>query len=139
MLQEPATPALAERVRVILDAADRADFDGILRFYATDAVWVMAEVGEEFRGIAAIREFFQTWWSSYGGFRVSASGIDGLGGGVVLATMRLDGHLKGGSAPLRDELALVYERVDGEVVCVTAFVDVDQARAAAERLATERG
>jgi ketosteroid isomerase-like protein len=139
MPEESTTPDLEERVRVILEAADRADFDAILGFYAPEAEWVMVELDESFRGVDAIRGFWQDWWSSYEGFRVEPPEIVDLGGGVVLATMRVGGRVGGGSGALAEDLALTYEWSDGVVVRVFASFRLDEARAAAERLAEERG
>jgi len=48
MTEESTTPDLVEKVRVMLEAADRADFDAALAFYAPDAVWVMASLDLSF-------------------------------------------------------------------------------------------
>ena len=50
MADQPTTASLVDRVRVILEAADRADFDAILAFYAVDAVWDMPEGMGTFEG-----------------------------------------------------------------------------------------
>jgi ketosteroid isomerase-like protein len=51
MSEESMTPDLVEHVRAILEAADRADFDSILAFYAPDAVWELG-AGDDARAAA---------------------------------------------------------------------------------------
>jgi ketosteroid isomerase-like protein len=136
--EESTTPDLVERVRVILEAADRADFDTILAFYARDAVWIMADTDLTFEGVDAIRRFWEEWYGSYEDFRVDPPEIIDFGDGVVLAVIRQGGRPGGGSAELREDLALVYEWSEGSVVRVTMSSRLDEARAAAERLAQER-
>jgi ketosteroid isomerase-like protein len=55
MPEKSMTPDLVESVRLILDAADRADFDTTLEFYAPDAVWVMPDGNLAFEGADATR------------------------------------------------------------------------------------
>jgi hypothetical protein len=45
----------------------------------------------------------------------------------------------GSTAPVQAREALVTEWVEGWAVRVTVYLDIDEARAAAERLAEERG
>jgi ketosteroid isomerase-like protein len=138
MSQQSKSPDLAERVRVILQAADRADFDTILDFYARDAIWVMADADLTFEGVDAIRSFWEEWYGGYEDFRVDPPEVADLGGGVILAVIRQGGRPGGSTAQLREDLALVYEWSDELIVRVTMYGDIDEARAAAERLAEER-
>ena len=138
MAEESATPDLVEGVRVILEAADRADFDTILQFYRQDAVWVIADGNLTFEGVDAIRSLFEDWYGSYEDFRVDPPEVVDFGGGVVVGLFGQGGRPRGGSAELREYIALIYEWLDGEVVRVTMHRDIDEARAGAERLAEER-
>jgi ketosteroid isomerase-like protein len=139
MSEESTTPDLVERVRVILQAADRADFDAILEFYAPDAVWDMPEGMGTFKGPPAIRGFWEDWWSSYEWLDLELHEILDLGGGVVFAPFHFGGRPKGSAAEVQTEMAIVYEWVRGAVTRATAYFNVGEARAAAERLAQERG
>jgi ketosteroid isomerase-like protein len=138
MSEEAPTPNLVECVRVILRAADRADFDGILKFYAPDAVWDMPDGMGTFKGPAAIRGFWEDWWSSYERLDLELHDILDLGNGVVFAPFQFGGLPKGSAAEVQTEMAIVYEWVHGAVARATAYFDVDEAHAAAERLATEQ-
>jgi ketosteroid isomerase-like protein len=139
MSEESTTPDLVERVRILLEAADRADFDAILKFYASDAVWDMPDGMGTFNGPAAIRGFWEDWWSSYERLDLELHEILDLGNGVVFAPFRFGGLPMASAAEVQTEMAIVYEWVQGAVVRATAYFDVDEARAAAERLAESRG
>jgi ketosteroid isomerase-like protein len=138
MPREPTTPDLVERVRVILEAADRADFDAILEFYAADAVWDMPDGMGSFEGPRAIRAFWEDWWSSYDWLDLELREILDLGGGVVYAPFHFGGRPKGSAAEVQTEMAIVYEWVDGVVLRATAYFNLDEGRAAADRLAAAR-
>jgi ketosteroid isomerase-like protein len=137
MTAESTTPDLVENVRVMLDAADRADFDAVLAFYAADAVWVMASMDVAFEGVEAIRGLWEDWYGLYEDFRVGRPDIRDLGNGVVMAISRVGGRLRG-SGELSQDLAMIYEWSHGQVVRVTG-IRAENGRAAAERLAKERG
>jgi ketosteroid isomerase-like protein len=138
MSEKSTTPDLVERVRVILEAADRADFDAILTFYAPDAVWDMSDGMGTFKGPAAIRGFWEDWWSSYEWLDLELHEILDLGNGVVFAPFQFSGLPKASAAEVQTEMAIVYEWAQGAVARATAYFHIDEARAAAERLAEER-
>jgi hypothetical protein len=69
---------------------------------------------------------------------VEALNVD-LGGGVVLAVNDQRGRLAGSTAEVRLRDAWVYECADAVIARLTMYLDVEEARAAAERLAEERG
>ena len=137
MPEESTTSDLVERVRIIFEAADRSDFDAILGFYAPDAIWV----GRLFdtKGGVAIRDLWAEYYGTFDEFRVSLEEVRDFGNGVVLAANRHWGRVIGSAVPIDQRAAFVYEFVDGLVVRVTECNDLDEARAAAERLAQERG
>jgi ketosteroid isomerase-like protein len=138
MSEESATPDLAERVSLILEAANHEDWDAILAFYARDAVWDTDGMGT-FEGPVAIRGFWEDWWGSYEHLRIDVLQILEIGNGVVLAAFHFQGPPKGTTAEAQTYIALVYEWLHGAVARVTTYFDIDEARAAAERLAKERG
>ena len=140
MTERPTMPDPVERVRFMLgEAGNRADFDAILNHYAADALWIMPT--QEFRGVDAIRRHWEEWYENYEEFRLDAPHVVDIGNGVVLAILHQGGRLRGSGAELRQQLALIYEWSNGQVVRVTASAaqdDIDEARAAAERLAKVR-
>src|ERR1700712_4958305 len=97
MSEESTTPGLAQRVRGILDAANREDWDAILAHYAPDAVWDTEGMGT-FEGPSAIRGFWEDWWSSYEHLQIDVLEIVELGKGVVVAAFYFRGPPKGSNA-----------------------------------------
>ena len=137
MPEEATTPDLVDRVRAGLEAYGRADFDGAVRFLTPDAVWEM-KGGESFEGIAAIRGFMEEFYCHFEGFEVEVEEIRDLGGEVLLAVNMMRGHPLGSAGEVWQRGAFVYEGKAGFAVRATAYTDIDEARAAAERLAEER-
>ena len=139
MSEDSTTPDLVELTRRAFEAANRRDFDVLMSFFASDAVWEGAGLGTTFEGLAAIRGFWEDWFPSYGELGIEQEEILDLGNGVVFAVLIQKARLVGGSGEVRLRYAAVGVWADGLVVRVTNYTDVDEARAAAERLAEERG
>jgi ketosteroid isomerase-like protein len=139
MPEESTTPDLVESVRVMFGAVARGDFDTFLSFYAPDAVLDAVEVGETFEGLAAIRGFLEDWFGNYEEYEVEPEEILDLGGGVVFAVTREGGRPAGSPGRVEQRVAFVIEWVGGMVARFTADYDINRTRAAAERLAEERG
>jgi ketosteroid isomerase-like protein len=141
MSEESTTPDLVELTRRQFEAGSRRDLDAALSFYAPDAVWEAVSLGTSFEGMAAIRGFLEDWLGAYEEFEMEPEEILDLGNGVVFAVTRLTGRPVGspGSALMRRR-PLVFRWVEGLVARVTApSSDIDEARAAAGRLAESRG
>lgn len=62
-----------------------------------------------------------------------------MGNGVVFAVARQTGRAPDGAGRIQQRPAFVSELVEGLIVRVAVYDDIDEARAAAERLAEERG
>jgi ketosteroid isomerase-like protein len=137
MSEESTTPDLVERIRIIFEAADRADFDSITPFYAPDAIWVGRLFDTE--GVVAIRDLWTEYYTTFEEFRVTLEGVRDFGNGVVLAENHHRGRVRGSGTLIDQRAAFVYEFTNDLVVRVTEHDDRDEARAAAERLAEERG
>ena len=140
MPEESTTPDLVERIRGHFEAANRGDWDAVLLSYGPGAVWDgTPTLGTAFEGHAAIRGLWREWCDSYEAIRFQPTEMADLGGGIVFARVDTDARPVGVSGDVRTRGALVYEWLDGLVARVTAYSDIDEARAAAERLAQERG
>jgi ketosteroid isomerase-like protein len=140
MSEESATPDLVERVRRSIQAGNDRDIDLVFTFYVPDAVWDMSPWGMGiFEGTEAIRGFFEDWLGAYEEYRLEAEEIVDLGDGVVFAVLLQGGRPSGSSGDVQLRYASVSIWVDGLVVRTTNYRDIDAARAAAERLAEERG
>ena len=139
MPEESTTPdpvALTHRVYASLN---RRDLDAVMGLLGPASVWDASrwELGTH-TGPEAIRRFAEDWFGSLDEYGVQVEKIQDLGNGVVhvvqvahrAATRR--GYFELRSAP-------VFVWVDGMLARVTLYTDIDEGRAAAERLAEERG
>jgi len=137
MSQESKTPDLVELVRRLDEAVNVRDLDAIMSFYAPDAVWEGFLATRE--GVAAIRGFFEDWLASYEELRLEHEEVLDLGNGVVFAVLIQKARLVGSSGYVRYRNVLVAIWVEGLIERVTLYTDIDEARAAAERLSEARG
>src|SRR6476620_5823009 len=92
-----------------------------------------------FEGVAAIRGFVEDWLGNYEDYLAEAEEILDFGDGVVFVAYREVARPVGSEGNLERRQAQVLLSVEGRVVRATTYTDIDQARAAAERLAEERG
>ena len=140
MSEESTTPDLVELTRGLLQAADRGDFDAALRFYAPDSVWDMSPWGMgTHEGPAAIRGLNEDWFAAYEEWEIEPEEIRDLGNGIVFGVFSQHARPAGSTSYVRMRQAAVVIWVDGVIARLTMYPDIDDARAAAERLAEERG
>jgi ketosteroid isomerase-like protein len=142
MQEESTTPDLVERVRDLFESANRGDFDAMASFYAPNAVWDNSRHGLEIvEGLAAVRRLSEEWFAAYEGWEFEPEEIVDLGNGVVFAVFSQHARLAGSTAEVRLRQAAVAIWAHGLAVRLTMYPesDIDLARAAAERLAGERG
>jgi ketosteroid isomerase-like protein len=138
--EESTTPDPRELTLLITEAFNRRDFDEVMRFFASDAVFDMSAVGMgTLEGVAAIRGFYEDWVGSYEEYRAEIDEFVDFGNGITLAVLSLKGRPLGSSGEVRLRYASVGTTVENLVVQATNYLDVDEGRAAAERLAQERG
>jgi ketosteroid isomerase-like protein len=139
MPEEATTPDLVGLMLRGVDALNRRDLDEFLSGWAPDAVLDTGGMMGTFEGAAAIRGFFEDWFASYEELWIEQEEVLSLGNGVVCAVLIQKARLVGSSGDVRHRNALVGVWVGGSLVRSTAYTDIDQARAAAERLVEERG
>ena len=140
MPEEPTTPNLVELSGRVLDVMSQRDFDTVASCYAPDAVFRGPEIGA-FEGADAIRGFLEDWLTPYEWFQAEREEIIDLGNGVTFAVTMLKGRLVGSNGELQLRFPSVTTWSKGLIERQTnySYMDVDEARAAAERLAKERG
>jgi ketosteroid isomerase-like protein len=136
MAEEAATLDLVGLLRQWLDAWNRYDFDAGMSVYAHDAVFTSHGIGA-FEGQAAIRVFNEDWLASFEGMTGKFEEVRDLGNGVTFAVIVLDSRPLGSSVDVRLRFASVAEWANGLIVRTRNYTDIDEARAAAERLAGE--
>ena len=140
MPAESATPDLVELQKRLTAATNRGDVDAVVAFYAPDAVYDMSPVGMGvFEGQAAARGFIQDWWTSYEESEFEAEETLDLGNGVGFRVLVQKGRPVGSSGEVQLRYGAVSVWDDGKIARMTNYTDIDEARAAAERLAEERG
>jgi ketosteroid isomerase-like protein len=138
MPEEFTTSGLVELVLRFVEAANRRDFAAIEAFYAPDVIVRGAEIGT-FEGRAAARGVLEDVIAPYEEFRAETEEVLDLGFGVAFAVVIARGRVGGGSAEVPFRYATVTIWSEGLVTRQTNYTDVDEARAAAQRLAEERG
>jgi ketosteroid isomerase-like protein len=140
MSEESTTSDLVELARRSLESGNGRDFDAMINFYAPDPVWDMSPMGlGSYEGLVAIRGFLEDWLGAYEEFEIEPEEILDLGNGVTLAVIRQGGRPVGSSGRVQLRYASVAIWVEGVMVRVTNYTDINEARADAERLAEERG
>jgi ketosteroid isomerase-like protein len=128
-------------VRRSAAAFDRGDIDGVLAMYGPDAVLDMSPVGMGvFEDRKAIRGFWEDWFGAYEEWEQVVEELRDLGCGVGFGVYLQRGRPAGSSGFVEPRYAAVaIVKGDGLVERIKVYTDVDEARAAAERLAEERG
>ena len=122
------------------ESLSRRDLDALLRDYGDDSVLDLTPVGlGSYEGLAAIRAFNEDLIGAYEEFEFEPEQILDLGNGVVFAVVRQTARPVGSTGCVRLHHANVIVWLDGVVARDTHYNDIDKARAAAERLAEERG
>jgi ketosteroid isomerase-like protein len=139
MSEQSTTPDLVELTRALLEVANRHDLDAMLSFYAPNAIWESPPLGASFKGVDAIRGFYEDWLSAYEELEFELEEILDLGHGVIFAVARQSARPVGSIGRVRARPVFISERAEGMVVRVTVYYDIDEARASAERLAELRG
>jgi len=137
--QESTTAELGVLVQRRVDAVNAKDFDAAMSFYSPSAVYDSSPMGlGRFQGHAAIRGLFEEWWGTYEQSEFALEEMRDLGEGVAFCTFVMRGRLPGATGWVKLRYASAEKWRDGLVERITNYPDIDQARAAAERLAESR-
>jgi len=136
--EESTTADPVERWQQASEALSCRDFDGLMRFFAPEAVWDAAAAIGRFQGSAAIRGHLEDWIGSFDDYGAQFE-AQYLGNGVLFVVASLGGRPAHGTGRVQERRALTSTWAGGVIVQVTAHTDIDGARAAAEQLARERG
>ena len=129
---------LAELVRRSAEPANSRDFDALMRSWAPNAVWDLSPMGLGTYEGEAIRAFFEDWIGAYEEFQIEVEEVHDLGNGVSLGHIVQTGRPAGSTGSVQIRYASVGVWTDGLIERSTNYSDIDEARAAAERLARER-
>ena len=139
MPDESSIPDLVAHTQRVQDATNARDFDALMSHFAPDATFDLSGAGLGIiEGSAPIRAFFEEWIGAYEEYTFDFEEILDLGGGVVLGVSNLRGRLPGSTSLVELRYAAVTSFRNGLIAHQTNYTDIDQARAAAERLAKDR-
>ncbi|HME04308.1 MAG TPA: nuclear transport factor 2 family protein [Solirubrobacteraceae bacterium] len=141
MPEESTTPDVVALTRTFFETMDRDwDFDALAGFFAPDAVWDLSVWGVgTYEGAAAIRDFLVGYWATWEDHHHEIEDVVDLGHGVLFVVIWEDGCPIGSDARVQARHGDVYEWVQGKIIRITTgYLDIDEGRAAAERLAQER-
>jgi ketosteroid isomerase-like protein len=94
---------------------------------------------QAFEGREAIRGLVEDWLGAYQDVEIEIEDVLDMGSGVGLVTACLEGRLADSTARMRVRYGAVYTWAHGLIARIASYADIDEARAAAERLAEERG
>ena len=112
----------------------------MLGLHAPDALWDLSDAGlGSFEGVEAIRSFLADWFGSFEDYRVDVEQAIDLGGGVIFVIDKATGRPAGIDASIEQRRGWVVRWSNGKLMRAASYLDLDQARIAAERLAKERG
>jgi ketosteroid isomerase-like protein len=139
MAEESTTPDLIE-LDWAVEAAFRGDVEPWLSLLRPDCVWDDSALGlGTHEGLAAIRQHVGDWVGSYEELENTPEERLDLGHGVMFGVSVQKGRLVGGTSYVQLCYATVTVWVEGRIKRFTTYTDIDEARAAAEWLAQERG
>jgi len=140
MPEESTTPDLGLLWQRVIDAGNARDIEAALSLFAPDSVFDTSSIGlGSFTGRAAIRGLFEDWWSAFEEYEQRAEDIRALGNGVTFSIVVMRGRPPQSSAWVEQRYAAFATWTNGLIERTTNSFDIDQARAAAERRAEERG
>ena len=92
-----------------------------------------------FEGADAIRSFLKDWFGAFEEHQADVKETVDLGGGVIFVIANATGRPMGMDASVEQRRGWAVLWRNGKVLRAATYLDLDQARAAAERLAEERG
>ena len=145
-MAESTTPGVEEAVRRLLEALNRRDFDTASSVWASDAVWELAPLSlgviewSPLIGREAIRKLYEDMAGAFEDLETENEEFDDLGSGVTFGVVVIRGRPHGSGGLVESpRTGIVATWSDGRIARATNYTDLDEARAAAERLAQERG
>jgi ketosteroid isomerase-like protein len=140
MPEESTTPDLVELTRQSMEATNRGELHASATLFAPDAVFDVSSAGlGRFEGVTAIHGYLADWTGAYEKQEMRQWEGLYLGNGVVFVVTVFDARPLGSDARVRERWAFTVVWTNGAISRVVASRDTEAARAAAERLAEERG
>jgi hypothetical protein len=139
MSEESTTPDLVELTRRQFEAVNRRDMDAVMSRFPPDGVYDTSPDGLiVYEGPAAIRGFIGEWWDAFEELALEPEDVLDLGHGIVFSVVCQSARPANSTARMQRREAYVLEWVEDMTRRVTVYTDIEEGRAAAERLAAER-
>jgi ketosteroid isomerase-like protein len=139
MSEESTAPDLEELALRGFEAMNRRDFEAFESFYAPDASLTLVEMGANFEGRAAIRGYCEDFVGSFEHYEIELNEVIDLGNGVCFGVYLQQGRPIGSTGLVQMRVGFILLLAEGMVVRQMIDIDIDRARATAERFAEERG
>ena len=137
--EESTTPDLEELIRGSVEAVNERDYDRAMTIFASGVVWDTSPIGlGAYEGREAVRAFFEDWIGTFEEWEVELEEFCDLGNGVVFYVQVHRARPPGGTGLLELRHGYTATWADGLIEAVVVQADIDEARAAAERLAEQR-
>jgi ketosteroid isomerase-like protein len=137
---EPITADLVELARRMLDAVNRRDAEAVGSLYSPDVVLDRSRLGlEVVQGRDAALQALTSLWALFEDLTLEEEEITDFGNGVGLAVYSYRGRPRESAGATQWRFAIVATSSDELLARVISYTDIDEARAARERLAQERG
>ncbi|MGO8903990.1 MAG: nuclear transport factor 2 family protein [Solirubrobacteraceae bacterium] len=137
--EESTTPDLVELARRACDCLERRDYDAALSCFADDPVWDMSAMGMGvFEGRVPVRGLLEDWNGPYDEWEIELEDFLQLGNGVVYVVVMERARPTGSTGRVQLRYAAVVVFAEEMIAHAKTYPDIDEARAAAERLAEER-
>jgi ketosteroid isomerase-like protein len=86
-----------------------------------------------------MRGFWEEFAAMFEEFAITVETVVDLGNGIAYPSIEREGRPAGSTGVVTERMARIYERAEGRITRVITRQYLDEARAAAERLAGERG
>jgi ketosteroid isomerase-like protein len=122
------------------DSGGDLDLDALMSLLAPDAVWDASPLGfRALKGTAAIRGMFGDWFGAYEEYEEVEEEFRDFGNDIGFRVSLVKGRPLGSTGVVQTRQAMMGRVENGMITRITVYLDMDQARADAERLAQERG
>jgi ketosteroid isomerase-like protein len=140
MSDESTTPDLVELTRRAIESVGHRDADDGVSMYGPDSIWDVSAMGMGvYTGVATIRREMESWIGAFEDLEVEIEEIQDLGNETTFSVVAQSGRPVGSSGKVHMRFASITQWADHIIVRVTAYTDIDAARAAAAALAESGG
>lgn len=140
MSEDLTAPGALDGTRQLHRLLNSRDLDAVTDLFEPGSIWDASRWGlGSHEAPTSLRRFLQDWIGSFDVYELALEEVQDLGNGIVFAVFFHAADLQGGGGSLRVRSSAVLDWRAGQLVGLTSYRDMEEARAAAELLARERG